>query len=104
MQSAISLPQQLATEAADMLQALGVTDTQCVQIFQTANTVLQTRSLISEAPNLIIDHEMQTVGLHYKVDTSYDEATDMLCELNQALLQKDLLNLPLIIAFQGVRK
>lgn len=97
---------QLGKSAADLLKKLGVTDEQCAQVLDAAGAVLRERGLIwmNEQPNLIIDHEMQTVGMHYKVDVSYDEATDMFCELNDKLYPKNLLSLPFIVAFEGVAK
>lgn len=97
---------QLGRSAAYLLGKLGVTDEQCAQVLDAAGTVLRERGLIwmNARPNLIIDQEMQTVGMHYKVDVGYDEATDMFCELSEKLREQDLLNLPFIVAFEGVAK
>lgn len=94
-----------ARAASEFLRNKGVEDATCAKVIDTAGEVLREHNLTWKAgsTDITVDMDAGTVVLHFKVDTTYKEAFQMLDELHDKLIERDLDTVPLYPMFRGAR-
>ena len=90
-------------EAANLLARLETTDADCAKVIDVAGEELRARSLfwLDASPDLVVDYDMQEVGLTFRVDVRYTEACEMMNGVVHKLMERGLQSIPLTIAFLG---
>lgn len=91
--------------ARQILSQTGTDDQICAKVIDCVGEVLQKNKLfwIETAPALTVCAETQTVSIWFKLDTTFERATDLHLELIDLLIQKDLDRLDFFVSLMGHR-